>query len=419
MTDLIHIGLPWIDQYQYQVDYHNCNIAGFAKVTFGLRATVSFWTEGTAGYVLAAGAACYNIENQNAMLDSLRCLQNQDGSLPYSVGVTCPDINQYFNPYDIILANFEGHPHCLYGQVGVYGDGAPDWIAIENAGYIQPYSWYYEPEKPGYDVNNIHSCWQSFRLVNATEMCMTQTQKWASLGLDMGPIVDGNIISRDVSSYEKFVFWAKTDNTDNNDIKVIFKDADWPSNFPQVVKSPSPQYLSTTWTEHYVNLSDINDINGLNLRKLVHVGLGFGDNVGNSPGTVIYVDDMGFTGSDTMTPLSNGADMPAAFPQHWPYASVAATAWFIFAELQTNPFAVGCIGPFKPCLKPKGHLNTRCYHDLHNFTARACKCLHAPACPPCGNVLPQKGRHDNHNKLGCLYPIVVPEQKSKCNCARQ
>ncbi|MDD5063752.1 MAG: hypothetical protein PHQ35_03195 [Phycisphaerae bacterium] len=376
-------GLPWIDQNTCHVNYNDCNLSGFAKVTLGLRATESFWVEGTAGYILAAGASCHSKENQNQMTGSLDCLQDTNGAVPYSVGVTCPDINQYFDPCDIILATFEGHPHCLFGQVGVYGDGAPDWVAIENAGYSQPYTWYYEPEKPGYDPNNVHNCWQSFRLVNATEMCLTQDLNWASLGLDMGPEVNGVITYRDVSDYEKFVFWAKTEDNNDNNIQVIFRDA----NSPQVSYYPTPRYLSTDWTEHHVNLAEIS---GADLSKLEHVGFGFGNNTGNSPGTIIYLDDIGFTGSNTMTPLSNGADMPTAFPQHWPYDSIAATAWLILVELQINPFAANSESPLKPCLTPLSDLNIDCWINFYDLAILCNQWLQAPGSPS-ADIAPPTG----------------------------
>jgi hypothetical protein len=342
ITGLVHNGLPWIDQYLCQVNQEDCNLVGFAKVTLGDRATDSFWAEGTAGYILAADAAGHVGTNTDLMLSSLGCLQYPCGSIPYSVGITCQEINQYFDPCDIILAHFEAHPHCLYGQLGVYGDGAPNWPAIIEAEFEEPYSWYYEPEKPAYDNANVHTCLQSFRLVNATAMCKYQDKGWASLGIDLGPETDGVIEARDVSAYREFVFWAKTDSNDGANIEVLFRDANSPDYEPQARVFPTPPNLGNSWNKHVVELDDIDGVNELDLTKLVHVGFEFGGVVGNSPGTIIYVDDMGFTGSETETPLSNGAEMPAVFPQHWPYGSVAATAWFIFVELKTNPFAVSC-----------------------------------------------------------------------------
>jgi hypothetical protein len=205
-----------------------------------------------------------------------------------------------------------------------------------------------------YEPNNVNTCWQSFRLVNATDMCASQDKGWASLGLDLGPQTNGVIESRDVSSYQYFVFWSRTDNVHNPRIKVLFRDAD----ANEYSASPNPPGPQKTWSKQVVSL---NSINGINLRKLVHVALEFGGTVGNEPNTIIYIDDMGFTGSETMTPLSNGSQMPAIFPQHWPYGSVAATGWFIFVELNTNPFAVFCETPLMPFLVPVGDLNADCW----------------------------------------------------------
>ena len=206
ITGLIRNGLPWIDQYLYQVNYNNCNTIGFAKVTLGDRAMDSFWAEGTAGYVLAAAAACHSRTNQDVTLGSLHCLQDTNGSVPHSVGITFPEINEQFDPNDIILAHFESDPHCLHGKVGVYGDIA------QGTGY-------YTPETPGYDPNNVHTGVQSFRLVSGTT-----NEKWASLGLDLVPKRCTSIVSRDVSDYSEFSFWAKTENTYDPNIEVLFRD---------------------------------------------------------------------------------------------------------------------------------------------------------------------------------------------------
>ena len=391
ITDLIHNGLPWIDQNSCQVNYNDCNLVGFAKVTLGERATDSFWAEGTAGYILAAGAACHSKTNQDVMLRSLRCLQDPNGPVPYSVGITCTEVNQDFDPCDIILAHFEAHPHCLYGQLGVYGDGEPCWPAIVKAKFAEPYSWYYEPDKPGYDGNNVHTCWQSFRLVNATDMCMSQNKGWASFGLDLGPGTGLAVKPRDVSAYRQFVFWAKTENKDGANVEVLFRDADWKHYEPQVKIAPDPSRLGNNWVIHRVELNKIKGVNELDLSKLVHVGLAFGKGVGNEPNTIIYVDDMAFIGSDTMTPLSNGAEMPAVFQQHWPYGSVAATAWFIFAELETNPFAVRCDAPLKPVLIPVGDFNADCWIDFYDLEVLCLQWLQVPGDPPADIAPPPDG----------------------------
>jgi hypothetical protein len=63
--------------------------------------------------------------------------------------------------------------------------------------------------------------------------------------------------------------------------------------------------------------------------------------------------------------------MPRTFPQHWPYDSVAATAWFVFVELGINPFAANCDGPLKPCLVPLGDLSVDCRFDFNDIAILA------------------------------------------------
>ena len=319
ITRLIHNGLSWIDDYLCQVNKNDCHPVGFAKVTFDETTEDSFWAEGTAGYILAAASTDHSQTNQNLMRSSLRCLQDPNGSVPYSVGFYLPEINQQFDPNDIILAHFEKDPHCLNGKVGLYGDYHPD-------------SGYYKPKTPGYNPDNVHTGLQSFRLVNSYP-----NNGWASLGLDLGPIKDFFVVPRDVSDYSEFSFWAKTVSPSAN-IKVIFRDADSPCCMPQAQYPPTPWILGNTWNKYVVKLSDIDKINGLSLDILEHVGFPFGLDVGNPPGTTIYVDDMAFTGSKIRTPLSNGDKLLVEYPQHWPYESVAATSWFVFVELETNPF---------------------------------------------------------------------------------
>ncbi len=404
LTDFIHDGLTWIDANAREVNYADCNLIGFSKVTLGDRATDSFWAEGTGGYILAAGVACHNREYQEAMLDSLRCLQEDDGSVAYSVGISCTDVLSYFDPCDIILAHFEGHPHCLYGNVGVYGDGEPDWEAIEANGFNEPYSWYYEPDRPGYDVNNVHSCWQSFRLVNATDMCKHQDLGWASFGLDLGPEVNGVIEAIDVSDYGEFSFWAKTEIDDAN-LQVLFGDANWTWPGGQAQFRTDSYILDTNWTEYTVELSEISGVNGLDLSELEHVAFAFGAGVGNSKGTIIYIDDVGFKGSDGMTPLSNGGEMPPTFPQHWPYGSVASTGWLIFVELGRNPFAVNCVNPPTVLITSASDLKPDCWVDFYDFTVLAAQWLEEPG-NPSADLAPEGG----DNMVNLLDLAVIAQR---------
>jgi hypothetical protein len=335
ITGFLHNGLPWIDHFQCPVHFGNKLLHGFQKVTNGDYATPSFWPEGTAGYVLAARYMEHNNPDLEIMLASLQSLQQPDGSLPYSVGISFPDVIQQFEACDLVIADFEAHPNRLWGTVGVYGDGEPDWISIEAKAFDEPYSWYYEPDKPGYYKSNVHSGRQSFRLVNAGEMCKYKRRGWASLGLDFGPITDcKSVKSIDVTDYSKLSFWAKADNPRGAKIKVYLRDTHKRSY--EAEATPEPLQITNEWNQYIVELDNISPI--VELRRLTHVALAFGENVGNEPNTIIYVDDIAFIGSDKITEISNGAEMPAVFPQHWPLSSVSGTAWFIFAELNVNPY---------------------------------------------------------------------------------
>jgi hypothetical protein len=244
-----------------------------------------------------------------------------------------------------VIADFESHPNRRYGNVGVYGDGEPEWPAISKVGFKQPYSWYYEKDKPGYNKANVHSGFQSFRLVNATTMCMSRNKGWASLGIDLGPTAGEGpkVKPLDVSNYKYLAFWAKTDSKTDIEVQVVFRDAHSTGYLPQASVSPARSQRDNSWQKYAVDLAEIRK--KLDLKRLVHVGLAFGQDVGNPPGTIMYVDDFAFAGSDTETEVSNGAEMPVVFPQHWPHGGVAATAWLIFAELDMNPFAPSLPAP--------------------------------------------------------------------------
>jgi hypothetical protein len=337
-ADVIHNGLGWIDKYLGTMDCNSRKLVGFGKITMGDDVNPSFWSEGTAGYILAARLIGHNKKNIELSSASLRALQRPNGSVPYAIGFSLSDVTKQYSTADLLVAHFEAHPNCLFGQVGIYGDGEPNWDAITEDGFKEPYSWYYEPSKPGYNKDNVHTGLQSFRLVNAGLMCASKNKKWASFGLDLGPIINNKIKFLDVRDYQYLIFWAKTDNFAGARIKVLFRDADATSYIPQVSISPVPPQLDTKWRKYSV---DLNGIHGrANLAKLVHVGLAFGKDVGNSPGTTIYVDDVAFVGLKGAAQNASQIPAPAVFPQHWPYGSVAATSWLIFAELNLNPFAI-------------------------------------------------------------------------------
>jgi hypothetical protein len=107
---------------------------------------------------------------------------------------------------------------------------------------------------------------------------------------------------------------------------------------PQATGSTVPSKIDNNWRKYTVDLSEVHT--RVNLTKLVHIGFGFGKNAGNPPGTIIYIDDVAFTGFKGEMKEPSHIPMPAVFPQHWPYGSVAATGWLIFVELDLNPFAL-------------------------------------------------------------------------------
>ncbi len=347
VSALMHNGLPWIDQYLRTVQYEGKTLRGFGKISLGKRATDSFWSEGTAGWVLAARRVKHAESLQPEIEGSLVCLQRPNGALPCSVGVSLPKIQRLFGANDILVAHFEGHPNCLFGEVGVYGDGEPDWDAIQAAEKRLPFSWYYGPDIPGYDEDNVHTGHQCFRLVNAGQMCKTQHQRWASFGLDMGPQIgpDKKIKPLDVSQCKQLVFWARTDNQEGAVIKVLFRDARARSYRAQVEVSPTPSRIDDEWQMFTVDLRTLP--RKVDLSRLVHVGFEFGSRIGNPRGTIIYIDDVGFLRSPIGTKRPLG-EMPTMDPEHWPFDSVAGTAWLIFAELDINPFTVGSEYPTVP-----------------------------------------------------------------------
>lgn len=328
-------GLPWIAKHQCRLTHAGKEITGFAKVTLGEWSTPCVWTEGTAGYILAGRITSGDKALLTDFLFSLRALQRQDGSIPYSVGTSFPDVAKQFNAADVVVAHFEGHPNALFGNVGVYGDAEPDWPTIERDKRMQPYSWYYDPETPGYDRGNVHSGRQSFRLVSAGAMCKSRGKRWASLALDLCPVVDGKVTSPlDASDCRALVFWARTDAKNGATIKVSLRDANPRNSALRALRSSGTVRVTGKWKRRTISLAPLRGNASLN--RLAQVTLEFGRGVGNPDGTVLYVDDVYFVASK---PIAGPGPKPAVYPQHWTFGSVAGTAWFIFAELNQNPFA--------------------------------------------------------------------------------
>ncbi len=331
-----HNGLPWIAKYQCRLTHRGQTVTGFAKITLGEWAIPSVWTEGTAGYILAGRILGDDDARLAALLSSLRALQQKDGAVPYSVGTSFPDVAKQFNGADIVVAHFEGHPNALFGNVGVYGDAEPDWPAIEKAGRKQPYSWYYDPDVPGYDKTNVHSGRQSFRLVSAGAMCKSRGKRWASLALDLSPVVDGKVTSPvDITACRALAFWARTDAKGGAVIEVSLRDASRRDGSFGALQAGGRARVTGKWERHTIGLAPLRD--KVSLNRLAQVTFEFGRGVGNPNGTVLYVDDVYFVASK---PVAGPGPKPAVYPQHWPFDSVAGTAWLVFVECETNPFDV-------------------------------------------------------------------------------
>lgn len=189
---------------------------------------------------------------------------------------------------DLFITDFEKHPNALGGEIGLYGAAEPDW---ENK--TQPYSWYYTPEVKGYKKENVISGQQSFRLVNGNSP--RSGVGWASLGIDLGPVIDPEVTPvrirpLDVSGYKYLSFWAKGERGGER-LRVIFRDASAMTYTPEHlydIKEP----LTVEWKRIVVPL---NEIKGVDFKNLVHIGISFGEDVGNKLGTIMYLDDFAFT----------------------------------------------------------------------------------------------------------------------------
>ncbi len=193
-----------------------------------------------------------------------------------------------FAEEDLLITDFEKHPNCLGGQVGVYGAGNPNW-----SNTVEPYSWYYTPEVKDYKKENVVSGKQSFRLVNGNSP--DSDVGWASFGLDLGPILDASVVPIkvepvDVSGYKYLVFWAKGEKGGEKLI-INFRDANSINYMPQFqYKVEKP--LTTKWQKIIVPLGDVYNVD---FKGLVHTGLAFGVDADNEMGTIIYVDDFAFS----------------------------------------------------------------------------------------------------------------------------
>lgn len=207
---------------------------------------------------------------------------------------------------ELILADFEGWPNNLGGEMGVYGSLEPDW---DNTSI--PYSWIYNIEvKDGsFDRGNVYSGGSSFRLVNGTGA--KASTNWGSFAMDLGVTIDltiepKQVESKDVSAYKFFTFWVKG-ATGGESLEVLFRDAHAVSYMPQV-KVPFSD-ITTEWQKVVIPLEDVNK--KIDLTLLDNIGLAFGPDVGNETGAIIYLDDFMFTDNAEGGSIAELNPMPA------------------------------------------------------------------------------------------------------------
>jgi len=192
----------------------------------------------------------------------------------------------------VLIANFEGWPNNLGGEMGVYGSLEPNWDDMATV----PYSWVYETITPGYDPKNVHSGKQSFRLVNA--LGAKPDEAWGSFAMDLGPTIDLTVVPKKVESYDasKFkylTFWVKGEKGGER-MELLLRDAHALNYMPQV-KHKLPD-ATTEWTKVVVSLSEFSG--KVDLSALDNIGIAFGRDVGNLKGEIIYLDEFMFTNSE-------------------------------------------------------------------------------------------------------------------------
>lgn len=193
---------------------------------------------------------------------------------------------------EIVIADFEGWPNNLGGEIGVYGSLEPNWDDITTV----PYSWSYEPITPGYNPANVHSGKQSFRLVNSLGLKPEIT--WGSFAMDLGPTTDLTVMPKKVESFDasgfKYVtFWVKGEKGGEK-MEFVIRDAHALNYMPQA-KHKLPD-ATTEWQKVVVPLSDLGG--KIDLTAIDNIGLGFGKDVGNLKGEIVYIDDFAFTNTE-------------------------------------------------------------------------------------------------------------------------
>lgn len=192
---------------------------------------------------------------------------------------------------ELLIADFEGHPNNLGGDVGVYGSLEPNWEDKATA-----YSWYYGPSTAGYDKANVHGGTQSFRLVNALGSKKTET--WGSFSMDLGKTIDvapvpKKVDSKDVTAFKYLTFWVKGAQGGEK-MELLFRDSHAVSYMPQA--KYKVEDITAEWKKVSIPLDDIKKM-GIDLKSLDNIGIAFGPDAGNAAGSIVYIDDFSFTDS--------------------------------------------------------------------------------------------------------------------------
>jgi hypothetical protein len=191
----------------------------------------------------------------------------------------------------IMIADFEGWPNNLGGEMGVYGSLEPDWDEMQTS----PYSWVYEIITPGYNPEHIYDGRQSFRLVNA--LGMKPDEAWGSFAMDLGPTTDLTVTPKrvesfDASAYKYLIFWLKGEKGGEK-LSFLMRDAHALGYMPQVKHSLAD--ATTEWQKIVIPLDQFKS--KVDIGALDNIGLAFGRDVGNLKGEIVYIDSFMFTNS--------------------------------------------------------------------------------------------------------------------------
>lgn len=224
------------------------------------------------------------------LLVSMACLSSSIAVGQEEIGGT--EVIEAEEAEGLTIADFEGWPNNLGGEMGVYGSLEPNWDEMATV----PYSWVYETITPGYDLKNVHNGKQSFRLVNGIGLKPEET--WGSFAMDLGPTTDLTVVPKrvesfDASGYKNLTFWLKGEKGGEK-MEFLVRDAHALNYMPQV-KHKLPD-ATTEWQKIVIPLEQFKG--RVDMTALDNIGLAFGRDVGNLKGEVIYLDDFMFTNSE-------------------------------------------------------------------------------------------------------------------------